>query len=129
MLTEITLPFPPSVNHYWRHVVIGRSARTMISEKGREYARAVWVRWHAQIIGPPKPMSGNLAVSIHLYPPTKQKRDADNYNKALLDALTKAGAWEDDNQIKHLQIWMHESVGKADARAVVTIEDIEETKP
>ena len=23
----IVLPFPPSVNHYWRHVVMGKYAR------------------------------------------------------------------------------------------------------
>lgn len=31
---EIALPYPPSVNHYWRHT---RSGKHYISEKGRKF--------------------------------------------------------------------------------------------
>ncbi|MGP1938918.1 RusA family crossover junction endodeoxyribonuclease, partial [Citrobacter freundii] len=31
-------------------------------------------------------------------------RDIDNYNKALFDALTHAGVWEDDSQIKRMLV-------------------------
>ncbi len=36
-----------------------------------------------------------------LYPPDKRRRDLDNFDgKALWDALTKAGVWKDDSQVK-----------------------------
>lgn len=33
-----------------------------------------------------------------------QKPDVDNLAKAVLDALTDAGAWRDDNQVSHLSV-------------------------
>ena len=39
-----------------------------------------------------------------LYPPDARRRDIDNYNKALCDALTHAGVWEDDSQAKRMLV-------------------------
>jgi len=52
----------------------------------------------------PKPSSEFAAVEITLYPPDKRCRDIDNYNKALFDALTHAGVWEDDSQVKRMLV-------------------------
>lgn len=38
------------------------------------------------------------------YPPTRAVRDLDNLLKAPLDALTGAGLWLDDSQIRRLSI-------------------------
>lgn len=35
-----TLPWPPSVNHYWRRVLIGGKPRTLLSKEGREFKQA-----------------------------------------------------------------------------------------
>jgi crossover junction endodeoxyribonuclease RusA len=43
---------------------------------------------------------------IILYPPDA-RRDIDNYNKALFDALTHAGIWEDDSQVKRMLVEWH----------------------
>lgn len=52
---------------------------------------------------------GNLNVTIDLVchrPPTTKREcprgDIDNYTKAVLDALTKKGYWNDDDQITEL---------------------------
>lgn len=36
--------------------------------------------------------------------PDNRIRDLDNYNKALFDALTHAGVWEDDSQVKRMLV-------------------------
>lgn len=54
-------------------------------------------------------LEGNLSVTLDLVaakPPTTKRAnprgDIDNYIKAVLDALTKKGYWNDDDQIIHL---------------------------
>jgi len=37
-----------------------------------------------------------------LCPPDLRRRDLDNCFKALFDALTHAGIWQDDSQVKQL---------------------------
>jgi len=36
--------------------------------------------------------------------PDRRRRDLDNLLKSLLDAITHAGIWDDDSQVKHLEI-------------------------
>jgi crossover junction endodeoxyribonuclease RusA len=40
-----------------------------------------------------------------VFPPDKRKRDIDNLLKSLLDSLTHAKVWKDDNQISDLRIY------------------------
>ncbi|MNY65829.1 Crossover junction endodeoxyribonuclease RusA [compost metagenome] len=37
-----------------------------------------------------------------MFPPDSRDRDIDNFNKALLDALTYASIWVDDKQVKRM---------------------------
>ena len=93
----LTLPHPPSVNHYWRHV----GNRVLISREGRAYredVRAVvlakyFTAWGQVLV------TGRLRVSVDWYPPDKRRRDIDNIGKALFDAMGHAGIYEDDSQI------------------------------
>lgn len=111
------LPFPPSVNTYWRSIVIRGAVRVLISKKGREYRKAV-----AGVIGPrKKPTDKRLKVRITVNPPDRRKRDLDNMPKAILDALTHAGVWEDDSQIDELTI-MRREVIKGGAVWVTVVE-------
>jgi crossover junction endodeoxyribonuclease RusA len=43
-------------------------------------------------------------VDVELRPPTRAKRDLDNYLKALFDSLTHAEVWVDDSQIDELTV-------------------------
>lgn len=91
-----TLPYPPSVNTYWRNIGAGR---TILSKRAREYRKSVLA-----IVGPAKPWLKRLAVSIILYPPDKRKRDLDNAFKGVLDGLAHACVYRDDEQIDELTI-------------------------
>jgi crossover junction endodeoxyribonuclease RusA len=94
----MVLPWPPSVNHYWRNV----GGKMLISKKGREYREAV--RFLAIAENWPIHGSKRLTVNIEAWIPDNRRRDLDNMLKAALDALTYAGVWEDDSQIDDLRI-------------------------
>lgn len=102
MLT-LELPFPPSLNHYYRHL----GHVTLISRRGRAYRDAVVALLAVQGI---KPLSGALDLAVELFPPDRRKRDADNFHKCLSDALQHAGVFHDDSQVVRLEISKHEPV-------------------
>ncbi len=102
---KLVLPFPPSVNTYWRAPNKGPlKGRHLISAKGRAYQSAACVAIVEQLRFLPKPSTAPAAVEIILYPPDERRRDVDNYNKALFDALTHAGIWEDDSQVQKMLV-------------------------
>lgn len=97
---SVMLPYPVSVNHYWRHV----ENCTLISLAGRQYRETVW----AVVVGQSKPrvlpLRGRLKVVIDVIPPDRRKRDLDNILKSLLDAMEHAEVYMDDGQIDDLSI-------------------------
>ena len=102
---KLTLPFPPSVNRYWRAPNSGPlKGRHLISADGRKYQSAACAAIIEQLRRLPKPSTEPAAVEILLFPPDARRRDIDNYNKALFDALTHAGVWEDDSQVKRMLV-------------------------
>lgn len=100
---ELELPFPPSINHYWRRV----GPRTLISRTGRAFRSEV-----LSILARRRPttMLGPLNVEIDLHPPDRRRRDVDNVMKSLLDALQQGGVYRDDSQIDDLHIRRRECV-------------------
>lgn len=104
--SELTLPWPPSVNTYWRAF----QGRVIISAEGRSYRKAVADQVLLQ--GGAKHYSGRLVVQIEVWRPDNRRRDLDNLFKAPLDACTHAGVWVDDSQIVDLRIyWATEKGG------------------
>ncbi|MED8444785.1 phage portal protein [Escherichia coli] len=102
---KLILPFPPSVNTYWRHPNKGAFAgKSLISAAGRKFQSAACAAIVEQLRRLPKPTSAPASVEIVLFPPDNRIRDLDNYNKALFDALTHAGVWEDDRQVKRMLV-------------------------
>jgi len=103
---EVTLPWPPSVNNYWRHKVTGRLATVYVSAEGKQYRKAVNdLVMEAAMVQRYLKQTGPVRVVIEAFPPDRRKRDLDNILKSLLDALTHAGVWEDDSQIQDLRIY------------------------
>jgi len=99
---ELSLPFPPSVNTYWGF----HGHRRFLTKKANEFKELVAsaLKQHSSF--------GDqlLSVSLEFYPPDRRIRDIDNPVKPLLDSLVAAGLFDDDSQIKELNIKMHESL-------------------
>lgn len=124
MTSDLTLvlPFPPSVNHYWRHVIMGKYVRTLISAAGREFKLNVTQALQNQLGAKIVPILCDCRLYVSLHAPDRRRRDVDNYAKALLDSLTDAGVWADDSQIRDLRlVWGDVLPG---GKAVVTIRQL-----
>lgn len=103
-MIEFILPWPPSVNHYYKRTKAGK---VFISDKGRKYRLSV--SEVVASIGNPSFGASNVNVEVEAFPPDNRKRDLDNVvGKALFDALQKARVYDDDRQIKKVTASMHQ---------------------
>lgn len=119
MNITLTLPWPPSVNHYYRHV----GPRVLISREGRAYREKV-----AAIV---REIGVNMfvcpvEVEIELHPPDRRLRDADNSLKCTLDSLTGAGVYEDDSLIQKITVTKCAPM-PPNGMAIIRINDYEPT--
>ena len=116
----IQVPFPPSINHAWKHRVVGRRAMVYMSAEALNFRADVKRR-----IGTMIPTDKRLSVTITLYAPNKRKYDIDNRVKAVLDAFTHAGVWVDDEQVDMLMVIRGEPVNdKSGGYAFIHVEII-----
>ena len=111
MLT-LDLPFPVSANQYW--MIAGR--KLIKTKVARSYIREVSLYWlnekakGAQAFGEDETLA--LAVALH-YPVRRGPDcDVDNCLKVLVDSLETAGVFQNDNQIRHIQITREEAKDK-----------------
>ena len=111
MLT-LELPFPVSTNQYW--MIAGK--RLVKTKRARAYIAEVALNWlHAKSKGSQAfGEDETLALGIAIYYPTDRRRwiDVDNALKILIDAMEAAGIYQNDNQIRHIQISREEAKDK-----------------
>ena len=82
---KLTLPFPPSVNSYWRAPSKGPlKGRHMVSETGRKFQKAARAAIIEQLRAVPRPSSDLAEVHIVLFPPDQRRRDIDNYKQSAV---------------------------------------------
>lgn len=112
---EFELPWPPSVNHYYRHV----GSKVLISRDGRKYREMIVSRFRSENV---QIFRCPVELSIELYPPDRRRRDIDNSQKCLLDAFTHAGLYEDDSQVHRLVVTKREPM-PPDGMAYVRIKE------
>ena len=98
-MIELTLPWPPTINHakhFWR-------GRVVTSKAARDYRTEVKVVVMEKAPGIDLGKA-RLEVHIQAFPPDNRKRDLDNIQKVLIDALQAAGLFKDDSQIDYLGV-------------------------
>ena len=115
----LTIPFPPTLNHN-----IGRKGgRYFQSGEYKSFLSQVgwlWLKAKPQVWS----KESRYSVSIELVYNTRRKYDVDNRVKPILDALTRAGTWNDDAQVDEIFVVRGE-VDKERPRALVWIEPLE----
>lgn len=88
---QITIPYPPSLNRYWRNF----GGRMVLSSEARTFKRRVKeICDKAEIVSPIK---GPVHMKVKVYRPRKTG-DLDNTLKAILDSLNGI-LYVDDKQI------------------------------
>ena len=117
----LTLPLPPSVNHYWG----SHGRRRFVSKAGKEFKAQVSdyvVEYRVPKLG-----TARLEMQVTLYPKDRRKQDIDNRIKALWDALADAGVFDNDEQIDTLMV--QRGAIKKGGGCMVIIEKIGENTP
>ena len=107
---------PPSVNTLWVNKHRGRYK----SKRGKEFEEIAKHELKKQYKG--EATKKRLKVEIWLYFKTRAKRDIDNYNKAILDSMTKI-IYEDDSQIEELNV--KKLVGCGFDKVEIEVEELE----
>jgi crossover junction endodeoxyribonuclease RusA len=108
MTLRFTMPWPPSSNTYYRHIILGGKfkkarAHTLLSESGREYRIAALAAVRQQRV-PLEAVSGRLAIEVVAYPPDRRRRDLSNMWKGMLDSLVHAHVIADDGDTDYESI-------------------------
>lgn len=84
---KLILPFPPSVNTYWRHPNKGAFAgKSLISSAGRKFQSAACAAIVEQLRRLPKPTSAPASVEIVLFPPDTEVK----YDTPITRTITSA---------------------------------------
>lgn len=122
---KLELPYPPSVNTWWRFDRRGIAYTTASARKYKNTAKlsamAQLSAWHRGAHTPPH---GDVSVTVHVYRPRAQG-DLDNTLKVLLDALNGI-AYVDDSQVISLHAFRHDD--KARPRVEIEVEVVRDVQ-
>lgn len=125
----LTLPWPPTMNLYWRSRYIpGKKPgqpgfiSVYVSDEGKAFQLNV----QAAVLGQgwPRFFEDRITVDIVAHAPDRRDRDLDNLLKPTLDALANAGVYTNDAQIDRVQI-ARGTVRPKGGSLVVTITSVE----
>ena len=109
MLT-LDLPFPVSANQYW--MIAGR--KLIKTKVARSYIREVTLYWLNEKAKGALAFGEDETLAVALHYPVRRGPDCDvdNCLKVLVDSLETAGVFQNDNQIRHIQITREEAKDK-----------------
>lgn len=104
-MVTFALPFPPSLNNLFAHGRVGNRIRRFPTRTYKAWRQEAVLR--INVTRPKVRFNGPVGCTIDLVPPNNRRRDADNFSKGILDALTEAGVLHDDSQVKEISVTMH----------------------
>lgn len=109
-MVELVLPYPPSVNDYWRWV---SKTRRVVCKRGKDY------QWATFIASREKPsFIGQVEIECDVYFPDNRDRDLDNLGKCILDSLVYSKVIVDDSR-KYVKKLTFEDKGNQKGGAVI----------
>lgn len=105
MARKLSLPWPPSVNHYLgKRVAATTAGKSFVqvyeTRRAKDYKLEV-----RSIVGVVHPFEGPVRIDLVLYPPDRRCRDIDNICKVLFDSLETAKVVVNDSQFRHAGSW------------------------
>lgn len=111
-MIEFEIPWPPTVNSYKKLGAVTRTKSGKLyqprinSEATKRFYSEVWcsLRVMMKCQGLKPFGDARLRVELRLHAPSNRKIDLDNRAKVTLDALQRAGLYDDDSQIDYLLI-------------------------
>lgn len=120
ILLDCDLPYPPSVNHYWktgRKVL--RNGRT-IPTKYKSDAACKFISDVKLIVGKCQTSLCRIKIEVLVYPPDKRCRDLDNILKGTFDAIVSTGLIADDEQIDDMRVIRCDKIKSGKIRVKIT---------
>lgn len=114
---RLLITFPAVTGNHYKSVNF-KSRRVYVTAEGKAYRNAVKLDIIKQRNGL-QPICTPVEVEVIFYPPDKRRRDSDNLEKVLNDALTLAGLWTDDKLIKRKVVTMADPDGTARVEMMV----------
>lgn len=120
MKIELTFLNPNSLNNHWCKSRSG----VFLSAKGRAFRNHV-IQVVTEAGYHNLKLKGRIKYTAVYYPPDNRARDLDNFcTKAVFDALTHSGIYEDDKQVDYVQYQRGELQKDKIAKIKITIEEI-----
>lgn len=96
---KLVVPWPPSVNNYWR---MG-NGRIHLNRESMNFRSAT--RQACKLQADRRRFEDDIELVIAARAPDRRRRDLDNILKALLDSLVSAGLLLDDSQVAALHVF------------------------
>lgn len=111
---------PKSTNNLYRAACRGRFPTTYMTPEGKAIKEQY--QWEAKSQWKSPILAADLSVTVRFFFKTHRRRDLDNQNKLILDALTGI-VYEDDSQIAELHLIR--GYDKARPRIELTVEPLQ----
>jgi crossover junction endodeoxyribonuclease RusA len=104
VLLDADLPYPPSVNHYWKSGRKKLASGKIVPYRFKSPKACKFISDVKLLVGRCNTSLSRLGIELQVYPPDNRTRDIDNILKAVLDSLVTCGLMQDDEQIDDLRV-------------------------